>query len=120
MLGGLVAADATCPAVVAGATTSGMHEFPRVDDSNEVLALSPDGTKATFMSYDKGQNLAVFDVTSQQTTPLCFDWTPGSSWVYGAAWSLAASASLTRNARCSCRRVCPVSCARSRLLASPA
>ncbi|HET9387007.1 MAG TPA: hypothetical protein VFO67_17870, partial [Gemmatimonadales bacterium] len=62
--------------------------LPRLDDADEMLALSPDGTKAAFMDYDKGQNLAVLDVMSQRITPLTdFDWAPGSSWVYEAAWS---------------------------------
>ena len=49
----------------------------RGSTNNAVLALSPDGTKAAFIIYDKGQNLAVYDVASQQTTRLTdFDWTP--------------------------------------------
>ncbi|HEX5109057.1 MAG TPA: protein kinase [Vicinamibacterales bacterium] len=87
-VGGVVALTRPSPTEPAAAATSGVRAFPRVDNSNEVLSLSPDGTKAAFMNYDKGQNLAVFDVTNRQTTQLTdFDWTPGSSWVYGAAWS---------------------------------
>ena len=88
VVGGLIALTRPSPGTAAGATTPGVRAFPMVDNNNEVQSLSPDGTKAAFMSYDKGQNLAVFDVTSRQTTRLTdFDWTPGSSWVYGAAWS---------------------------------
>ncbi len=76
---------------VAGAAVATIPEvraLPLVGNVNEVLSLSPDGTKAAFMNYDKGQNLGVFDMASQRTTLLTnFDWTPGSSWVYEAAWS---------------------------------
>ncbi|HET9358347.1 MAG TPA: serine/threonine-protein kinase, partial [Vicinamibacterales bacterium] len=67
-LGGLFVL--TRPAPGAGATTSGVRPLPRLDDADEMLALSPDGTKAAFMDYDKGQNLAVLDVMSQRITPL--------------------------------------------------
>jgi serine/threonine protein kinase/Tol biopolymer transport system component len=88
VLGGLVALTRPGPRAAAGAVTPGVRAFPRVDNDNEVLSLSPDGTKAAFMNYDKGQNLAVFDVTSQQTRLLTnFDWSPASSWVYRAVWS---------------------------------
>jgi Tol biopolymer transport system component len=72
----------------AAATMPIVRAFPRVDNINDVQALSPDGTKAVFINYDKGQNLAVYDVASQQTTRLTdFDWTSASSWVSSAAWS---------------------------------
>jgi Tol biopolymer transport system component len=65
-----------------------VREFPNVDRVNDVQALSPDGTKAAFISYEKGQNLAVYDATSQQKTVLTnLDWTPASAWVSHAAWS---------------------------------
>jgi serine/threonine protein kinase/Tol biopolymer transport system component len=68
--------------------TPGVRAFPNVDRVNDVQALSPDGTKAAFISYDKGQNLAVYDAASQQTTLLTnLDWTSASAWVYYAAWS---------------------------------
>jgi serine/threonine protein kinase len=87
-LGGLVALRRPAAGAAAGATTSGVRALPFVDNVSEVLSLSPDGTKAAFMKYDTGQNLAVFDMTSQQTTQLTnFDWTPGSFWTYWAAWS---------------------------------
>ena len=87
-LGGLVALTRPAPGGTVGATTAGLRWLPRVDNTNEVLSLSPDGTKAAFMSYDKGQNLAVYDIASQQTTQLTnFDWSPASAWVYEAAWS---------------------------------
>jgi Tol biopolymer transport system component len=88
VLGGLVVLTRPAPGAGAGATTSGVRALPRLDDADEMLSVSPDGTKAAFMDYDKGQNLAVLDVTSQRITPLTnFDWAPGSSWVYDAAWS---------------------------------
>ena len=76
------------PGAAPGATTSGVRAFPRVDTNNEVLALSPDGTKAVFYSFAKGQNLAVYDVASQQTTFLTdFDWTPTTPAAIFAVWS---------------------------------
>ena len=54
----------------ANATTPRLRLLPSVDRINEVRTLSPDGTKAAFKSYDKGQNLAVYDMASQQTTLL--------------------------------------------------
>ena len=51
-------------------------------------ALSPDGMKAALIDFDKGQNLAVYDVASQRTTLLTdFDWTRDSSYVIPGAWS---------------------------------
>jgi len=58
------------PDAAAAATTPRLSVLPRVDNINEVRALSPDGTKVVFKSYDKGQNLAVYDVASQGTTLL--------------------------------------------------
>ena len=97
----LVAAASIVAALVAGGLArfgagapsgrgdnSGMHAFPDVDQVNDVQAISPDGTKAAFISYDKGQNLAVYDTASQRTTVLTnLDWTSGSAWAYYAAWS---------------------------------
>jgi Tol biopolymer transport system component len=74
------------PGAAAATTTPEVRPFPMVRNNN--TSLSPDGTKAAFLSMEKGQNLAVYDVVSQQTTELTsFDWTPGSSWVAGTAWS---------------------------------
>ena len=74
-----------------GATDAAMptvRPFPRAENIGLVLALSPDGTKVAGQNYDKGQNLAVYDVASQQTTRLTdFDWTPDSSYVILPAWS---------------------------------
>ena len=77
------------PTAAATATTMPVvRAFPSVDNVNQVLSLSPDGMKAAFINYDKGQNLAVYDMASQQTTRLTdLDWTSASSWVWGAAWS---------------------------------
>ena len=70
----------------AASATGGLSALPRVDAVNNLQALSPDGTKAAFMSYDKGQNLAIYDLASRQTKLLTnFDWT--TNWVYSAAWS---------------------------------
>jgi len=78
----------TGPGAAPAATMPVVRAFPRVDNTNDVQSLSPDGTKAAFINYDKGQNLAIYDAASQQTTRLTdFDWTPASSWAYFAAWS---------------------------------
>ena len=70
----------------AGARTPGVRALPRMDLVNDLQALSPDGRKAAFISYDLGQNLAVYDLASQQTKLLTnFDWT--SNWTYSAVWS---------------------------------
>jgi Tol biopolymer transport system component len=87
-LGSLVAMSRSATGTAAATTTAGVYELPKADNSNEVLSLSPDGTKAALMNYDKGQNLAVFDLMTRKMTPLTdFDWSPESFWVYGAAWS---------------------------------
>ena len=72
------AAAPTTPVVVA---------LPRrVDGVNVVEALSPDGTKALFLSVDKGLNLAVYDFATRRATLLTnFDWTTASS--SHGAWS---------------------------------
>ena len=84
----LAALRRPAPGAPAAPTTPVVRAFPRVDGANELRAFSPDGTKAAFLSYEKGQNLAVYDVASRQTTLLTnFDWSPTSAWVYYAAWS---------------------------------
>src|SRR5262245_10896406 len=45
VLGGLVAITRSAPGAPAAATTAGVYELPKVDDINDVLSLSPDGTK---------------------------------------------------------------------------
>ena len=88
VLGGLVAMTGSATGSAPFRTTAAVYELPNTDNVNEVLSLSPDGTKAAFMNYDKGQNLAVFDLMTRQITPLTgFDWSPDSFWVYSAAWS---------------------------------
>src|SRR5688572_11535217 len=68
-------------------TMSAPQALPRVDDANDVQALSPDGRKAAFISYDDGQNLAVYDFASRQAKRITnFDWTM-NGWVNTAAWS---------------------------------
>ena len=74
------------PGAAAAAAVPRLRVFPRVDDINEVRVLSPDGTKAVFKSYDKGQNLAVYDVASQQTT-LLTGINGAPDFVDGPAWS---------------------------------
>ena len=60
--------------------------LPRTDMANDVQALSPDGTKALFISYDKGQNLALYDFATRRAKLLTeFDWS--TEGVYYGAWS---------------------------------
>jgi Tol biopolymer transport system component len=67
---------------------AGVRALPLPDDITEPLSLSPDGTKVAFMNYETGQNIAVFDIASQQTTLLTnHDWSPESFWAYDAVWS---------------------------------
>jgi Tol biopolymer transport system component len=70
----------------AAATMPGVRALPRMDQVNDLQGLSPDGRKAAFIRYDKGQNLAVYDLASQQTKLLTnFDWT--ANWTSLAVWS---------------------------------
>jgi Tol biopolymer transport system component len=66
----LLALSRPAPGAAAAATAPRLRTLPPVDNINEVRTLSPDGTKAAFKSYDQGQNLAVFDLTTQRTTLL--------------------------------------------------
>jgi hypothetical protein len=78
------------PGAGAGATTPPGRAL-RAGDVNlvdRVRALSPDGSKAAFLSVDTGQNLAIYDFASRQVTRLThFDWTATSAWVADPAWS---------------------------------
>ena len=68
------------------ATMPSLRALPRMDQKGLLQWLSPDGSKAAFISYDKGMNLAIYDLASQQTKLLTdFDWT--GNCVYFAAWS---------------------------------
>jgi len=61
--------------------------LPRTDMTNDVQAFSPDGTKAIFISYDKGQNLALYDFATRHVKHLTeFEWSTGGVYT-GAAWS---------------------------------
>jgi Tol biopolymer transport system component len=63
-----------------------VRPLPRVDIVNDLQALSPDGSKALFIRYDNGQNLAVYDfVTGESKSLTAFDWV--TAWVNHAAWS---------------------------------
>jgi len=82
----LAALKRPVPGAAGVATMPGLRELPRMDVANDLQALSPDGRKAAFINYDKGQNLAVYDLASQQTKLVTnFDWS--SNWTYFAAWS---------------------------------
>jgi Tol biopolymer transport system component len=63
-----------------------VRPLPGVDPANDLQALSSDGTKATFITYGKGQNLAVYDFASRQATLLTdFDWS--NTYAYYGTWS---------------------------------
>jgi Tol biopolymer transport system component len=67
-------------------TMPGVRALPRMDSYNDLQSLSPDGRKAAFITAEKGANLAVYDLASQQTKLLTnFDWT--GNWTYYAVWS---------------------------------
>jgi serine/threonine protein kinase len=58
------------------AARSSVRLLERVDGVNDLKGLSPDGTKAVFISYDQGQNLGVRDFGTTQATLLThFGWT---------------------------------------------
>jgi Tol biopolymer transport system component len=68
------------------ATMPSLRALPRMDQSGLLQSLSPDGSKAAFISVGKGMNLAIYDLLSQQTKLLTdFDWT--GNCIYFAAWS---------------------------------
>ncbi len=76
------------PGAPTAATMAAVRAFPRIDNLNLVLSLSPDGTKAAFGNVDKGQNIGVFDVASQRTTLITdHDWTGTSFYAFFPTWS---------------------------------
>jgi serine/threonine protein kinase len=97
--GYVAAAAAVVAAIVVGATLAQVGGFfatteertnavrlPRLDQANVLQSLSPDGSKAAFITFDNGQNLAIYDLASKQTKLLTnFDWTGNSTWF--AVWS---------------------------------
>jgi Tol biopolymer transport system component len=75
------------PAAAAVVQAPSVRALPTIRNS-EMLALSPDGTKIAMITYDVGQNLAVYDLATQKTTSLTnFEWSGLAPWVYEAAWS---------------------------------
>jgi serine/threonine protein kinase/Tol biopolymer transport system component len=97
--GYVAAAAAVVAAIVVGATLAQVGGFfatteertnavrlPRLDQANVLQSLSPDGSKAAFITFDNGQNLAIYDLASKQTKLLThFDWTGNATW--SAVWS---------------------------------
>ena len=68
------------------ATMPSLRALPRMDYANTLQSLSPDGSKAAFISFENGQNLAIYDLASKQTKLLTnFDWTSNATWF--AVWS---------------------------------
>jgi Tol biopolymer transport system component len=71
----------TAPLATAGA----VRALPSID-TNDLQSVSPDGTKAAFIVYEKGQNLAVYDFATRQLRTLThFDF--ATAVVYLSAWS---------------------------------
>jgi Tol biopolymer transport system component len=69
------------------ATMPSLRALPRMDQTSVLQSLSPDGSKAAFISLDKGMNLAIYDLASKQTKLLTnFDWTSNSG-TWFAVWS---------------------------------
>ena len=79
----------TATGAAVGQAPSGVRTLPTIETrTGETLSISPDGTKAAVITYDTGQNLAVFDFATQKMTRLTnFEWAGTSLWVYEAAWS---------------------------------
>lgn len=74
------------PAASQPAPVAAVRSLRRVDSINDVKALSPDGSKALFIRYDIGQNLAVYDfVTGESKSLTAFDW--ATAWVSHGIWS---------------------------------
>lgn len=81
-----VLAKRTTTSAAPTAATVGARPLARVDRANDLQAISADGMKATFITYDGGMNLAVYDFASRQTKALThLDWASG--YVEYGIWS---------------------------------
>jgi Tol biopolymer transport system component len=59
-------------------------DFP----AGEPYELSPDGTMMAGIEFDKGQNIVVCDLKSQEIKFITdYDWSDGSFWAYNPIWS---------------------------------
>jgi len=79
-LAALVRAPAAAPAAMT------LRPLPDVSQDGELVAVSPDGTKAIVMDYSSGQNLALYEFGSNPKRLLTtVDWSTG--WIYFGVWS---------------------------------
>ena len=63
-----------------------VQKLSDVDKDGDLLAVSPDESKAIVTDYSKGENLALYDFSRNQTRLLTnLDWSMG--WTYFAVWS---------------------------------
>ncbi len=54
----------------------------------EPYELSPDGTMMAGIDFDKGQNIVVYNLKTQEYKFITdYDWGPDSSWTYNPIWS---------------------------------
>jgi Tol biopolymer transport system component len=85
-----VAALTQAPAPAVAPPVMTVRALPEVTSDGELLAVSPDGTKAVVMDYSNalsgGQNLAVYEfATGQKRLLTDIDWLTG--WTYFGVWS---------------------------------
>ena len=74
------------PSAISTPALMTVQPLPDVGKDGELMALTPDGTKAIVMDYSKGQNLALYDLTKKQKRLLTdLDWLKG--WTSFAVWS---------------------------------
>jgi Tol biopolymer transport system component len=63
-----------------------IRELPNVALGNDIHSISPDGTKALFGDYTRGQNIGIYDFTTNTSRLLTtFDWK--GAWVSSGRWS---------------------------------
>jgi len=66
--------------------TMTVQKLPDVEKDGDLLAVSPDESKAIFSDYSKGENLALYDFSKNQTRVLTdLDWSMG--WASFPVWS---------------------------------
>ena len=76
----------SAPAANASVSVAAVRPLARLDGINDLQSVSRDGSKAAFIRYEGGQNLAIYDFSTGESKPLTgFDWT--TSWVGSAVWS---------------------------------
>ncbi len=83
-----VAAARARLAELAAGTASGPAVVELKSVLSEPYELSPDGTMISGIEFDKGQNIVVCDLKSQEIKFITdYDWSEGSFWTYNPIWS---------------------------------